>query len=58
MLEGTRMRTYDYALLHEKDEETQHCRHEEFKGPPSALEWIFGSVGKSKAVPKKIEDEK
>ena len=29
MLKGTRMRTYDYALLHEEDEEIQHSQHDD-----------------------------
>ena len=30
MLEGTRMRTYDYyAQLHEEDEEIQHSQHDD-----------------------------
>ena len=30
MLEGTRMRTYDYyVLLHEEDEEIQHIQHDD-----------------------------
>ena len=29
MLEGTRMRTYDYVPLHEKDEDIQHSQHDD-----------------------------
>jgi hypothetical protein len=31
MLEGTRMRTYDYdVLLHEEDKEIQHSQHDDY----------------------------
>ena len=67
MLEGTRMRIYDSnVLLHEKDEEIQHSQHaDQWLGKiqgstfgPSALEWTFGSVGRSNAVQTEVEDER
>ena len=60
MLEGTRMRTYECALLHEEDEEIQHSQYckmtsdwGRFKGPLSASEWTFDSAGRSNAVKKR-----
>ena len=58
MLDGTRMRTYDYDVLLHEDEEIQHSHHDDsmtsdwgrFKGPASAWERSFGSAGESKAV--------
>ena len=57
MLQGTRMRTYECALLHEEDEEIQHVQYckmtsawGRFKGPLSASEWTFDSAGRSNAV--------
>ena len=56
MLEGTRMRTYDYyVLLREEDEEIQHIQHDDqrlgkIQRSPSAAEWTFGSAGRSNAV--------
>ena len=57
MLEGTGMRTYECALLHEEDEEIQHVQYSKmtsdwgrFKGPLSASEWTFDSAGRSSAV--------